>query len=80
MDCRRNPRFNLGCLNITQETQAGDNDVSLQATSNESELDKPGINEEENKVCLCQVDDTVIDKTLTDSKWIMLIFKTEECK
>ena len=80
MDCRRNPRFNLGCFNITQETQAGDNDVSLQAMSNESELDKPGINEEENKVCLCQVDDTVIDKTLTDSKWIMLIFKTEECK
>ena len=77
MDCRRNPRFNLGCLNITQETKAGDNDVSLQAMS---QLNKPGINEEENKVCLCQGGDTLIDKTLTDSKWIMLIFKTEECK
>ena len=68
MDCRRNPRFNLGCSNITRETQAGDNDVTLQAMSNESQLEKPGINEEENEFCLCQADETVIKKALTESK------------
>lgn len=60
MDFHRNPCFNFGCRNTTRETQAADNDISLQTVSSEGRVDTPGIIAVENE--FCQADVTVNNK------------------
>lgn len=51
---------NFGCRNTTRETQAADNDISLQTVSSEGQVDNPGIIAVE--IEFCQADDTVNNK------------------